>query len=117
MARSSDNDVIARLKHAAQTQLAGDPMYVRALLLGGGLVGGGLLGAALMRAHAEEERRRAQMAAFGTGVATGLAGPHLFNAAKQFFMPNTSADALIAPLPKEPSDADADPHNQPMGMQ
>lgn len=74
-------DVLARLKQAAETKAAADPALVKALLAGGAgaLLGGGVA-SALTHSHDEAARERARNTAFGAGVATGMAGPHIVGA-------------------------------------
>jgi hypothetical protein len=74
-------DAVTRLKQAAEGLALANPALVKALLAGGaGLLGGGALGAALMHAHDEQTRKHTRDRAFGAGVATGVAGPHIIDA-------------------------------------
>lgn len=74
-------DVVARLKQAAETKAAADPALVKTLLAGGaGALAGGGLGSLFMHEHDQAARERARNTAFGAGIATGLAGPHIVDA-------------------------------------
>lgn len=81
MSRASGHSVVVRLKQAAEAKVAMDPGLVKLLLAGGAgaLLGTGL-GAHVTHARDEEARKRTRNTAFGAGVATGLAGPHIANA-------------------------------------
>jgi hypothetical protein len=89
MRSSRDIPALMRLKRAAEEKVAMDPALVRMLLAGaGGLALGGGIGAHLTHSHDEQARERTKNTAFGAGVATGLASPHLVGALNQRLNPS-----------------------------
>ena len=86
----------------AEQKIAGvmSPEMLKMLLIGGGGVAAGAIPAGLIMHHLDEAKReKTRNRAFGAGVATGFAGPHilkgLFNVAKRTgMMPQEAAPML-----------------------